>query len=148
MRALKRLLAIMFVVSALVAGAVALWGYARYTAFTDGPLDGLEPGGSLVVEPGDSFRRVLAKLREAGVRDGHELEWQVLARQLGAAGRIHVGEYALEPATTPRQLLERMRDGKVVSHRFTIVEGWNIRELRARARRRCGRRSRTRTTPR
>src|SRR5690606_36363582 len=70
-------------------------------------------------------------LRDAGVRDGHELEWQALARQLGAAGRIQVGEYALDPGTTPRQLLERMRDGKVVSHRFTIVEGWNIRELRA-----------------
>src|SRR5690606_671396 len=26
---------------------------------------------------------------------------------------------------------EHMRDGKVVHHRFTIVEGWNIRELRA-----------------
>jgi UPF0755 protein len=74
---------------------------------------------------------VLARLREAGVRDGHELEWQLLARQLGAAGRIQVGEYALEPGTTPRQLLARLRDGKVVRHRFTIVEGWNIRELRA-----------------
>ncbi len=131
MRALKRALAILFVLSALVAGAVALWGYTRYAAFTDGPLAGLEAGESLVVEPGDSFRRVLGKLREAGVRDGHELEWQALARQLGAAGRIQVGEYALDPGTTPRQLLERMRDGKVVSHRFTIVEGWNIRELRA-----------------
>jgi UPF0755 protein len=130
-RALKRLVAIVFVLSALIAGAVALWGYTRYTAFTDGPLSGLEAGGSLVVEPGDSFRRVLAKIREAGIDDGHEVEWQALARQLGAAGRIHVGEYALDPGTTPRQLLERMRDGKVVSHRFTIVEGWNIRELRA-----------------
>ena len=74
---------------------------------------------------------MLAKLREAGVRDGHDLEWPLLARRLGAAGRIQVGEYALDPGTTPRELLVRMRDGKIVSHRFTIVEGWNIRELRA-----------------
>jgi UPF0755 protein len=28
-------------------------------------------------------------------------------------------------------VLLRMREGRVISHRFTIVEGWNIRELRA-----------------
>src|SRR3546814_16058040 len=63
--------------------------------------------------------------------EGHNLEWQLLARQLEAAGRIQVGEYPLEPGTTPRDLLVRMRDGKVLSYRFTIVEGWNIRQLRA-----------------
>ena len=65
------------------------------------------------------------------MREGHRLEWQALARQLGAAGRIQVGEYALEPGTTPRALLEKLRAGDVIGHRFTIVEGWNIRELRA-----------------
>src|SRR5690606_1053337 len=60
-----------------------------------------------------------------------DLEWRLLARQMGAAGRIQVGEYALAPGITPRRLLADLRDGKVVSHRFTIVEGWNIRELRA-----------------
>jgi UPF0755 protein len=131
MRKLKRTLGILFMLSALFAGAFAYWAYTRYTEFAIAPLSGLETGESLVVEPGDSFKAVLAKLREAGVRDGHDLEWQLLARQLGAAGRIQVGEYALDPGTTPQQLLVRMRDGKIVSHRFTIVEGWNIRELRA-----------------
>ncbi|MCH1048093.1 aminodeoxychorismate lyase, partial [Pseudomonas aeruginosa] len=32
---------------------------------------------------------------------------------------------------TPRELLLRMRAGKVLQHRVTIVEGWNIRQLRA-----------------
>ena len=130
-RRLKRALGIFFVLSALLAGAFAYWAYTRYVGFAVAPLSGLEAGESLVVERGDSFKAVLAKLREAGVRDGHDLEWQLLARRLGAAGRIQVGEYALDPGTTPQQLLVRMRDGKIVSHRFTIVEGWNIRELRA-----------------
>src|SRR5690606_9207216 len=80
---------------------------------------------------GDSFRRVLSKLRENGVHDGHDLEWQALARQLGADARVQVGEYALEPGMSPRTLLQRMRDGRVLSYRFTLVEGWNVRELRA-----------------
>ncbi|MEP6632584.1 MAG: endolytic transglycosylase MltG [Luteimonas sp.] len=127
----KRRFGAFFVVSALLAGVFAYWAYQRYTGFADAPLHGIVAGESVVVEPGDSFAAVLAKLRKAGIDEGHRIEWQALAKQLGAAGRIQVGEYALDPGTTPRQLLLRMRDGRVVSYRFTIVEGWNIRELRA-----------------
>jgi len=94
-------------------------------------MTGLADAGTLVVARGDSFQRVLGRLREAGATQGHELEWRVLARELGADSRIQVGEYPLAPSMTPRELLIRMRDGKVIHHRFTIVEGWNIRELRA-----------------
>ncbi|HRP72187.1 MAG TPA: endolytic transglycosylase MltG [Luteimonas sp.] len=124
-------LGVFFVLSALLAGAVAFWAYDRYTAFADVPLSGLEAGDTLLVERGDSFKRVLSKLRDAGADEGHDLEWQALAKRLDAIGRIQVGEYALDPGLTPRILLERMRDGRIVSYRFTIVEGWNIRELRA-----------------
>ena len=120
-----------FVLSALLVGALAYWAYDRYTAFVDTPLSGLQAGDSIVVERGDSFAKVLQRLRGSGVTEGHDLEWQVLAKQLRAAGRIQVGEYPLDPGTTPRALLLRMRDGKVLSYRFTIVEGWNVRQLRA-----------------
>ncbi len=124
-------LRLFFVASALVVGAAGYWLFARYLPFADTPIAGIESGDSVVVERGDSFAGVLGKLRQAGVPGGRELEWRVLARQLGVAGRLHVGEYALEPGITPRRLLVNMGEGKVVSHRFTIVEGWNIRELRA-----------------
>ena len=120
-----------FVLSALLVGALAYWAYDRYTAFVDTPLSGLQAGDSVVVERGDSFAKVLQRLRDSGVTEGHDLEWQALAKQLQAAGKIQVGEYPLDPGTTPRALLLRMRDGKVLSYRFTIVEGWNVRQLRA-----------------
>lgn len=124
-------LRMLFVLSALCVGVVAYWGWHRYTSFVDAPLSGVEAGETLVVERGDSFARVLGKLRSQGVSAGHDLEWQLLAKRLGAAGRLQVGEYALDPGTTPSELLLRMRDGKVLNYRFTIVEGWNIRQLRA-----------------
>lgn len=124
-------LARVLLVLVLLAGAVAWWAAGRYQRFADGPIEGLAPGSRLVLERGDSFATMLRKLREAGAEGGHDTEWRVLARQTGAAGRLQVGEYALEPGLTPRGLLERMRDGKVVRRRFTIVEGWNIRTLRA-----------------
>jgi UPF0755 protein len=126
----KRRFGWLFVLSALLVGAGGYWLAARYLNFADTPMAGIEPGDSVVVARGDSFVTVLGKLYQAGVPGGQELEWQVLSRQLGVAGKLQVGEYALEPGITPRTLLQRMSSGKVVGHRFTIVEGWNIRELR------------------
>ncbi len=127
----KRRIGMFFVLSALLAGAAAYMLWQRYAGFADAPVAGIEAGETLLVERGDNFPQVLRKLRAAGVRDGQDVEWQLLARQIGAAGRLQVGEYALQPGATPRELLAAMRDGKIVSYRFTIVEGWNIRELRA-----------------
>ncbi|MFL6592883.1 MAG: endolytic transglycosylase MltG [Luteimonas sp.] len=120
-----------FVITALLVGFLAYWVVTHYVGFADTPIAGLQAGATVSVEPGDSFTTVLAKLRVEGVRQGHALEWQALGRELGAAGKLQVGEYALQPGTTPRALLQHMRDGKVIGHRFTIVEGWNIRDLRA-----------------
>ena len=122
---------LLLVIAAAAAAAAGFWAWQHYTAFAASPIAHLEEGDSVVVESGDSLSAVLAKLREAGVREGEDAEWRVLARQLGAAANLHVGEYALDPGTTPRELLLAMREGDIIQHRFTIVEGWNIRELRA-----------------
>ena len=104
--------------------------WQRGKRFADAPIHGLGPEASLVVAPGDSFKTVLGKIRAAGITAGHDIEWQALARLSGAAGKIQVGEYALPDGITPRRLLLDMRDGKVVSYRFTLVEGWRMRDLR------------------
>ena len=119
---------LLLLVAALVAGG---WYWQRYRSFADAPLAGLEAGDSLVVARGDSLASVLRKLDADGIGTGDRLQWQVLARELGAAGKLQVGEYALQADASPRSLLVAMRDGKVVRRMFTIVEGWNIRELRA-----------------
>jgi UPF0755 protein len=119
---------LLLLVAAVLAGG---WYWQRYKSFADAPLAGIEAGDSLVVQRGDSLGSVLRKLDEAGIATGDRLQWQVLARELGAAGKLQVGEYALQADASPRSLLQAMRDGKVVRRMFTIVEGWNIRDLRA-----------------
>ncbi|WDS36138.1 endolytic transglycosylase MltG [Pseudoxanthomonas sp.] len=116
---------------ALAVAAAALWGWQRYQHFQSQPLPGLHAGQVVQVKRGDSFRGVLAGLRAQGVSTGSDIEWQVLARQLDAAGKLKVGEYALAPGTTPRTLLQNMRAGRIIQYRFTIVEGWNFRQVRA-----------------
>lgn len=121
----------LFLLLLLIAGAaVGAWFWHGYNRFADQPLQQITQPHSVEVASGDSFARVLRKIREQGVSTGTDLEWQALARQLDAAGKLKVGEYALVPGTTPRDLLLRMRDGKTLQYRFTIVEGWNIRQLR------------------
>ncbi len=121
-------LAVLVLLLALAgSGAALLW--QRQADFASTPVTPTQP--SVVVASGDSFSVVLGKLRAAGIDEGHDLQWQWLARQLDAAGKIKVGEYALEPAPSPEALLRDMRRGKVLQYRVTLVEGWNIRQLRA-----------------
>lgn len=121
-------LAILVLLVAL-AGAAAALLWQRQSGFAATPVTPTQ--ASVTVASGDSFTTVLGKLRAAGIDEGQDLQWQLLARQLDAAGKLKVGEYALEPAPTPRELLRNMRQGKVLQYRVTIVEGWNIRQLRA-----------------
>ncbi|MBA3487536.1 MAG: endolytic transglycosylase MltG [Lysobacter sp.] len=115
----------------LIAGAGGWLLWERYTGFADMPLSGIQADEQVVVERGDSLPVVVEKLRKLGIDQGQALEWRLLARQLKADGRLQVGEYELVPGVTPRELLLAMRDGKVIQRRFTIVEGWNMHELRA-----------------
>ena len=127
----KRRFGGIFLLLLLIAGGAGFLAWQHYDSFANRPMPGIAAGASVVVEPGDSLPAVLRKLRSAGIDTGESIEWRALARQLRAAGKLQVGEYPLDPKTSPRELLVAMRDGKVIQRRFTIVEGWNIRELRA-----------------
>ena len=127
----RRLLKALFVLSLLVAVAVGGWAYVRYHGFADSPIAIVGTERILTVEPGDGFRDILGKLRALGVAEGHDLEWQALAHDMQVVSRLQVGDYAIRHGITPRQLLEKLESGKVIQHRFTIVEGWSLRELRA-----------------
>lgn len=115
----------------LLAVAVISWFGWRYQQFCNAPLHGIDAPASVMLARGDNLATVLKTLREQHIQTGEGLFWQVLARQTGAAGKLQVGEYALTTDTTPRSLLQAMRDGKVIRRSFTIVEGWTMRDLRA-----------------
>ena len=119
---------ILVLLGAIAVGAGA-WFFHQQGQFADRPLSPDQQ--SIVIASGDGFNTVLGKLREAGVDEGQDAQWQLLARQMDAAGKLKVGEYALDATLTPRELLTRMRQGRVLQHRVTFIEGWNIRQVRA-----------------
>ena len=114
----------------LLAGIVAaIVGYFHYQRFTTTPIGG--PSGKVTIDRGESLQRVIASLRASGVVTGNDVEWQILAARMHVRSKMQAGEYAFQPTMTPEQLLRNIATGKVIQYRFTIVEGWSMRELRA-----------------
>ena len=91
---------------------------------------------TLEVAPGEGLSRVLLEIQNQGLLgDPAEARVRRLSARLydlftGVSQRIHVGEYRLEPEDSLLTLLSRLERGDVIQRTFTLVEGWNIRELR------------------
>lgn len=108
----------------LAAGGVWL----AYLAFLARPLDLPEDGAIVLVQRGDSVSAVVERLPVEASR-AERLYWRLLTRLRPVT--IEAGEYALQPGLTPTELLDMMAEGRVLQHRFTIVEGWSYRQLRS-----------------
>ncbi|TDR39376.1 UPF0755 protein [Tahibacter aquaticus] len=115
----------------LLAGCVA-GGFAwrDWNRFGEAPLHG-GTAAVLDIPQGSSFAAILRQIRSAGLSDESDLYWRALAQRMGVANRLQAGEYAVPAGSSPRELLQRLADGDVIKHRFTIVEGWTFRQLRS-----------------
>ncbi|MBN8726814.1 MAG: endolytic transglycosylase MltG [Xanthomonadales bacterium] len=111
-----------------VAGAAGAL-YVDWMRFTETPL-AVGQRESIDIPRGTTFKGVVRQLRREGLTRGSPAYWRLLAEDMGVAGKLHAGEYALAPGLTPRELLRRMAAGEVILHRFTIVDGWSFRQLR------------------
>lgn len=124
---MKRLLPVVLVLLFIaVAGASFFW--YQYRGFIQTPLRFEQPGLTLRVESGETLRSVLAKLENQGVTR-FDWRWRLLGRIRHAT--IKTGEYLLTDGLLPTQLLDLLSSGKVITYRFTIVEGWTVMQLLA-----------------
>jgi len=123
-------LRVLLALIALAVAALAVAAWLDYRRFADSPLPGARADATIDIPRGAHYRDIVRQLRRERVSRAAPLYWRVLGRELGVAGRLHAGEYALPPGITPRELLRRMAAGEVVQHRFTIVDGWTFRQLR------------------
>lgn len=126
-----KLLKALVALTLLVAVALGGWFWQRYEGFANAPIALADSERILVVEPGDGFQDILDKLRELGVEEGHDLEWKALAHEMKVVSRLQVGDYTIRHGITPAELLRKLERGDVIHYRFTLVEGWNLRDLRA-----------------
>lgn len=124
---MKRL--IVFAVSALLVTIAALGLTAwKVQNFMSTPVVVPDEGLSFTIPSGSSFSAVARELVEKGVIDDDRW-YRFYARWSGDAETIHAGSYVIEPGSTPRSLLKKFTAGDVRLYSFTIIEGWNHRDL-------------------
>ncbi len=110
--------------------AVLLLGFGAWKVdrFMTTPM-AIPPGGvSFSILPGSSFATVSRQLLETGVIDDDRW-YRLYARWTGDAGAIHAGDYFIAEGATPKSLLDKFTSGDVRLYSFTIIEGWNHRDL-------------------
>jgi UPF0755 protein len=84
----------------------------------------------LSIEPGTLPRSVAQAVRDAGVDVNADLLYAWF--RLSGQGRlIKAGSYELEKGITPQRLLDKLARGEESLRAVTLVEGWNIRQVRA-----------------
>jgi UPF0755 protein len=107
--------------------ALAL-GYAGYAWLTE-PLQLASDSVDLSVEPGFSPREVALQVQQAGVAvNPTVLYWWF--RLSGQARKIKAGSYELERGSNPLNILNKLVRGEEALRSVTLVEGWNLRQVR------------------
>ena len=113
-----------------VIGVAALATILQFNRFLNQPVAMTGPEEVFVIESGTTFHAIAEELGQRGLISNPTF-FRLYARIGDRASRVHAGEYRIEAGTTPRSLLEKFIRGSVRLYSFTIVEGWNFRELLA-----------------
>jgi UPF0755 protein len=119
--------ALVIAVSLLAAGVAGIaWKVERFMAT---PVNVAESSATFEIAPGSSFSAVTRALVEQGIVDT-DFWYRVYAR-FGGNVVVQAGEYEIKSGTTRGELLQQFAKGGVRLYSFTIVEGWNHRDLLA-----------------
>lgn len=103
--------------------------YRHFERFAVTPLAIAPAPAVFTVNAGDGLNKVLPKMRAAGIAGGRDWQWKILAARMGMAGRIHVGDYEIADGATPVDVLSKLATGDTARIKFTVIEGWNFRQL-------------------
>lgn len=110
---------IVVVLLVVIAGAAAAWYISPVRA-------GAAEAIIVDVAPGASIHQVATDLASHGLIRG-TLAFRVLARLKG--GSIKVGEYEMTAGMSASAILGKLVRGDVVTHPFTIPEGYTVRQI-------------------
>jgi UPF0755 protein len=84
----------------------------------------------VMVLPGQGFKAFAQRLHQDGIIK-HPSKFELLARLKGHDKIIKAGEYTLSSAMPPSTILSILVSGKVRLHKFTVPEGYNLKQIAA-----------------
>jgi UPF0755 protein len=120
-RAVRFLLATVLVAALGLAGAGYLW--------VNSPIALSQPVVDVSIDSGASAREIASQIVQAGVKAPPSwLYWWF--RISGQSRAIKAGSYEFTAGTTPATLLRKLVQGDEALRTVTLLEGWNIRQVR------------------
>jgi UPF0755 protein len=112
----------------LLAGALALAGAFAVFGVQLRPVDGAAASQIVVIPRGASVTAIGERLGASGLIRS-PAAFIVAARLRGVSARLQSGEYALSPAMSTLEILDRLTRGQVLLHRVTIPEGYTTAQI-------------------
>lgn len=101
---------------------------SSFIKFLDTPLIPAGKNIDYVLKPGSSIKLLANDFYNLGLlSQPNFLIW--LGYSKGVAKHLKAGEYLFVAGTKPGALLDQIASGKVIFHRFTLVEGWNFAQV-------------------
>jgi len=122
MKAIKELVLWLLFIAVVVAGLAGFYAL-RPLSFSKLPYE-------FSLKQGSSLKSAARQMQQAGVLPSDWL-FVLLARGLGKASQIKPGNYQIETAVSPWQLLDMISKGRVEQSSISIIEGWTFTQLRA-----------------
>lgn len=112
----------LIVAIAFAMGAVYYW--------VNQPLSLPQPKLDILVPKGATPASIAAQINQAGVTLS-PAAFVLMARLTELDTKIKAGGYQLIQGDSPLRILRRMAQGDITSRQLTLVEGWNLRQIRA-----------------
>ncbi len=122
MRLIKRLLFLLLLSAALLAGAMGYYA-TRPLILPTLPFE-------FSINQGASLKAAARQMQQTGALPN---DWMFvwLGRALGKTTQIKAGNYELEAAPTPLELLDMITKGRGSQNEISVIEGWTFNQLRA-----------------
>jgi len=113
----------------LALGVTVAWLAERVLEAPLEPLN-IDTPLTLEIRPGTTAHGLLSRLEGEG-RLQRTWRMRLWLRWRGQGGHIQAGEYRFPPGTTALGLFEDLRQGRVLRHELTLIEGWRFTRVRA-----------------
>jgi len=113
------------VIVALISIILLLTAVAYMMVFAPAGFDG--PEQIVLIPEGSGVKSIALSLESAGlIRSARAFH---LLSMFHGEGGLKAGEYAFNPRMSPVEILTIMEQGRVVQHKITIPEGYNIYQI-------------------
>ncbi len=123
-----RRLVVMIISSIFILGAITISTWLYYINHT---LIRNDQGLVYILEPGTSLTQFTADMGKLQILS-HPIFFEWLARFHHQAHQLKAGEYFFPKGTTPSSMLHQITTATgLIYHEFTIVDGWNMKQVRA-----------------